>query len=271
MATNAVSIPYVQGFDRSSGVTHGGVQFFWVDEEGQLTGVKPKLGQIGLRLRKLVAMAYVSNEMIEDSPQSMEALLRNMFSESLQWALEGVILNGSGIAQPLGIFNSPCLIAVDKEPGQQAATILYENIIKMFARQWRKGSALWVCNDDTLPQLATMNLAVGTGGAPVYIPAGGASAAPYSTLLGRPVIFSEHCRSLGAKGDIYFCDWSQYLLGQKSTGIKWDASLHLKFDFDQMAFRVSTRIDGQPWWNQALQPRYSSATVSPFVTLAVRE
>lgn len=39
---------------------------------------------------------------------------------------------------------------------------------------------------------------------------------------------------------------------------------------DQTAFRFVFRVDGQPWWPAALTPRYSSDTLSPFVTIAAR-
>ncbi len=274
MASNTVNIPYVQGFDRSGGLTFGGISFQWIEEEAALTGVRPKLGQIGMRLRKVAAMAYVSNEMLEDSPISIEPLFTRMFTEALAWNLDWVCLNGSGAGQPLGIYNSPCLISVDKETSQDATTILYENVLKMYARMWKKSAGVWYANDNVLPQLGTMNLAVGVGGGPVYIPAGGASATPYDMLFGKPIIFTEHCRALGALGDIYFTDFSQYLIGQKAGtaggSVKFDSSMHLKFDYDQMAYRLTFRIDGQPWWPSAITPRYATETLSPFVALAVR-
>jgi len=274
MAVSSVNIPYLQGFDRSSGEVFGGIKFTWIEEEGEITGVRPKIGQIGMRLRKCVGMSYVSNEMLEDSPITIEPLLSRMFTTALGWTLDWVLLNGSGAGQPRGILNSPCLVTASKELLQPIDTIYYENVVNMYARMWAKGNMSWFANDACLPQLATMSLAVGLGGAPVFIPAGGASGKPYDTLLGRPLNYTEHCRALGDKGDIYACDWTQYLIGQKAGmaggQIKFDSSMHLKFDFDQMAFRITFRIDGQPWWPSALTPRYGGNTLSPFVTLEAR-
>ena len=52
-----------------------------------------------------------------------------------------------------------------------------------------RGNAAWYVHQDTLPQLQTMAQVVGVGGVPVYLPASGAAGAPYSTLMGRPVIW----------------------------------------------------------------------------------
>lgn len=46
--------------------------------------------------------------------------------------------------------------------------------------------------------------------------------------------------------------------------------MHLRFDYDEAAFRLVFRLDGQPWWASALTPYQGSAAQSCFVTLAGR-
>lgn len=271
MATNALNIPFISGMDHSAGLVHGGIQFSWLDEEGVKTETRPKINKIQLRLKKVAGLVYASDEILEDSPISMEPLLTRLFSDALAWQLDEVFINGSGAGKPLGILNSPAMISVGKETGQAAATLLYENILKMYQRMYDKSNAIWMVNHDTFQQLASMSLAVGTAGVPVWMPAGGASGKPYDTLFGKPLIFTEHCKALGTTGDIYFVDWSQYLIGQKSGGnVQFASSIHLKFDYDQTCFRFVFRVDGQPWWPSALTPLYSTSTLSPFVKLDTR-
>jgi len=185
--------------------------------------------------------------------------------------LDDAIINGTGAGQPLGVMNSPCLISVAKEAGQAAATIVAENVIKMHARLWggSRNNAVWLINQDIEPQLHTMSLAVGTGGIPVYMPAGGLSQSPYGTLYGKPVIPVWQCQTLGTKGDIIFADLSQYLLAEKG-GIDAASSIHVRFVYDETAFRFVMRVDGQPWWNSALTPYKGTQTQSPFVVLDTR-
>ena len=76
-------------------------------------------------------------------------------------------------------------------------------------------------------------------------------------------------QTLGTQGDIGLADFSQYLIGDKG-GIKVATSIHLRFDYDETAFRFVLRYDGQPWWLSALTPRRGTSTLSPFVVLAVR-
>jgi HK97 family phage major capsid protein len=104
------------------------------------------------------------------------------------------------------------------------------------------------------------------------MPAGGATGRPYDTLFGKPIVWTEHCQTLGTVGDLLFCDWGQYLVGQKAGGggMQFASSIHLKFDYDQTCFRFVFRVDGQPWWPGVLTPRYSAVTQSPFIALASR-
>ena len=244
MATNAINIPYVAGTDRSGGLVHGGIEFKWLDEEGTKTETRPRFGKIQLRLKKVAGLVYASDEILEDSPISLEPLLSRMFSDALAWQLDNVFINGSGAGRPLGVLNAPCLIAVAAEAGQTADTIQYENVLNMYARMWDKTNAVFMANDDTFVQLASMSLSIGTAGAPVWLPAGGASGKPYDTLFGKPLIFTEHCQKLGDQGDILFADWSQYLVGQKSGGqVQFASSIHLKFDADQTAL-TSAPVNG---------------------------
>ncbi len=141
----------------------------------------------------------------------------------------------------------------------------------MYARMFpgSMSKAIWLVNQDILPQLYTMSIAVGTGGAPVFMPAGGLSQSPYNTLLGRPVIPIEQCATLGTVGDIIFADMSGYLLAVKG-GIESAMSIHVKFDYDESVFRFVMRVDGQPERASALTPYKGSNSLSHFVALATR-
>ena len=104
----------------------------------------------------------------------------------------------------------------------------------------------------------------------MYEPPPALSASPFATLLGRPVIYSQACETLGSVGDIIFWDPKEYWTGQKAEGVRQDISIHLFFDFDTTAFRFIYRLGGMPWWRTAVSPRSGSATLSCMVTLAVR-
>jgi HK97 family phage major capsid protein len=91
------------------------------------------------------------------------------------------------------------------------------------------------------------------------------------TIKGRPVKPIEHAAKLGDAGDIVLADMSQYLLATKG-GVKTASSMHILFLYDEMAFRVTYRVDGQPVLASAITPykATSGRTVSPFVALQAR-
>jgi len=273
MTTNALEVPAVDVTSHASNF-FGGVVAYWGDEGTAPTASKPALTKVKLSLNSLKALAYVTEELMEDSPISLEGLLPTMFSQAITFQMDQKFLTGTGAGQPLGIVSAPATVSVSKESGQAAATIVANNVINMYSRMYPPSiaNAVWIANINTFPQLATLSVAIGTGGSLVGLLSNQqAQQAPVLTLLGRPVIFTEKLPTLGTVGDIIFADFSQYMIGGKSsTGATMQSSMHLKFDQFETAFRIMQRMDGQPWWRSALTPRVATTTLSPFVTLATR-
>ena len=89
-------------------------------------------------------------------------------------------------------------------------------------------------------------------------------------LLGRPIRFSEHCKTLGTVGDIQLVDPKGYYALTKAGGIKFASSIHLYFDYGLQAFRWTIRLGGQPHLAAPVSPANGSTTKSHFVALATR-
>ena len=152
---------------------------------------------------------------------------------------------------------------------QAASTIVTENIVNMYARRLgNSADYIWLYNQDIEPQLFTMSLAVGTGGAPTYMPPGGLSDAPYGRLLGRPAFPHESCATLGTQGDIALVNPSEYVMVDRAP--QSASSIHVQFTTDETTFRFVYRVDGQPKLASAITPANGSNTQSPFVVLDTR-
>ncbi|MCK9575663.1 MAG: phage major capsid protein [Clostridia bacterium] len=267
---NGVKINGIDEKSRANGSRYGGVQMYWESEVDTVTGTKPKFRQIELSLKKLMGICYATDELLSDA-MALQSIITKAFTDEFSFKVDDACINGTGSGQPLGILNAPCLVTVAKESEQAADTVAWANIVKMWSRMWGRSrqNATWFINQDIEPQLYSMALSVGTGGQPVYMPAGGASAQPYSTLFGRPVVPIEQCSALGDKGDIILADMSQYAMIDKG-GLQSAQSIHVRFLYDENVFRFIYRTDGQPMWNSALTPYKGSNTLSPFVVLADR-
>ena len=251
----------------------GGVQAYWEAEAAQATASKPALEMANIRLNKLMALVPMSDELLEDAP-GIDSYLRAKAPAKMQAKINTALISGTGVGQPLGILKAGSTITVAAESGPQTAdTVIYKNIVKMWSRLYApcRRNAVWLINQDIEPQLDLMAFDEGaTDKFPVYLPAGGASASPYASLKGRPVIPVEACSTLGDLGDIILVDLSQYMALTKGTDIKTDVSMHLYFDQGLQAYRFTFRVAGQPWWGSSISPQNGSMTRSWAVTLAAR-
>jgi HK97 family phage major capsid protein len=274
MQTGMIKLPYVRGFNQSGGLVYGGIKWYWVAEGDQGTESEPKVAEFNMTLHDLMGLCTVNRNLMTDSPVSIGALLQAGFASGLNAMLNDAVIRGTGAGQPLGILNSPALITVDKESAQVADTIIPENLANMFSRIYRGNGATikWLINQDCFPQLYLMSVAVGTGGAPIWIPGDSAAGRPNDTLLGYPVEYFDHCSTLGDLGDIILVNLSQYWLGTKAgmDSPRFESSIHLYFDYNKEAFSWNYRVDGRSPWPQAFKPPQSPKTRSPFVTLAAR-
>lgn len=268
METSRVLYPTVDSTSNASNV-FGGIQAYWTPESGTMTDVAATFGRIALEAWKLTAFANVPNELISDSAVSFEAFIRSTFPEALAWFEDDAFIRGNGAGMPKGFLNADAAVTVAAEAGQATATIVWENIVKMYARMLPQSlsSAVWVVSPDVFPELATMALSVGTGGGPIWLNNG--VGGPPATILGRPVVISEKVNTLGTAGDINFVDFSYYLIGDRQA-LTVESSPHYRFQNGETSFKFVSRVDGRPWLQSAITPRNSGPTLSPFIKLATR-
>lgn len=261
VAGNGMSFPA----DETTPWGSTGILSYWTGEAAAATQTKPATKLRTLRLNKLVALVPMTDELMEDAAVLTTYLPRKT-GEAIRWKTNDAIINGTGAGQPLGVVNSAALVAQAKETSQTADTINASNVTKMYARQLNPGRSYWLVNPDSYAQLPLMTI----GQQPVYVPPLGLESAPFGMLMGRPVILTDTCQTLGNQNDIMFIDFQGVKSITKSGGIQTATSIHLWFDQHVTAFRATFRVDAQPWLNAAVTPPNSAVTRSPFVSLAVR-
>lgn len=254
----------------ATGSRFGGVTGYWIDQGTAPTASRPKFSRIELKLRGLAALGYATNELLRNVT-ALQGWFEQFFSQELRFLGEDAALNGVGAGQPVGFSRGACKVTVAKEGGQGAATIVKENIDKMWARRYADNTLnyVWMINQECEPQLDDLQMVVGTAGVPVYMPPGGLADTPYGRLKGRPVIPVPYAAALGTEGDIALVDWSQYAWIQEA-GVENASSIHVAFTTNETAFRATWYVDGQPGWKSALTPFKGTSTLSPMITLATR-
>lgn len=231
------------------------------------------LNQISFNLHKYISLVSVTDELLDDNNVALSSWLTLKAGYDLDYKVNQGIVQGISNGGT-GFVGHASAVSIAKESGQAAASVVLNNIAKMYAAFYRtpfasQKSVCWIIGYPVLEQLLTMT---DPSGKNVYFPAMSSVAfAPYGTLLGIPVIPTFHASALGTAGDISLVDLSAMIAVTKGQGVQAAQSMHLYFSQDAMAFRFTFRLDNKP----GLTAPYtladgSGSQVSPFVTLATR-
>lgn len=266
MATPKIIIPARTDTTHTSSVTGGLVVYRRVETQ-TVTATRMVLEQVELTATPLMGVSYATEELVSDSAISFIALLEAGFRTEFGAKILHEKIHGTGAGCMEGVLNAPCIVSVAKETGQTADTIVYQNIIKMRARCWGYGNAIWLYNQDCLPTLMQMFMPIGTAGTAMW--QSSAREGEPDMILGRPAFATEFCPTVGDTGDILLGNWAEYLEGTYQP-LQSAESLHVRFEYNERTFRFLLRNDGRCWWRSALTPHKSSATLSPFVKLDAR-
>lgn len=266
MASPKVAIPARTDKTHTSSVS-GGLVVYRRSETQAVTASRMTVEQIELSAVPLMGLSYATEELIADSAISLVALIEAGFRDEFASKVLNEKINGTGAGTMEGVINAPCTISVSAETGQDADSIVYENVINMRSRCWGYQNAIWLYNHDCLPQLMQLVMTIGTSGVPMW--QNSAREDRPDMLLGRPAFPTEYCPIVGDAGDLILGNWSQYLEGTYQP-LESAESLHVRFEYNERTFRFLMRNDGRCWWRSALTPKKSTVTLSPFVVIAAR-
>lgn len=247
--------------DHSSSVS-GGLQVYRRVETQTVAATRTKFEQVELQKHELFGVTYAAEELLKQSPIAFASLLSGFFNDEFAAKVFEERLNGNGVGMYHGIANSPALVTISKESGQAADTIVFANIVKMIARCWRYGQAVWLANPTVYPQLRQMVQPGST------IPIFATGQAGIATLEGRPIYFHERMAALGDLGDIGLVNPAEYL-ESADDGVMSAESMHVRFLEHERTFKFWTENAGAGWWRTPLTPKRGD-TLSPFVYLQAR-
>jgi HK97 family phage major capsid protein len=261
MRRRAITIPALNQAGTTAGQPHwyGGVIVQWTEEGAEKAETEPSFRQIELVAHKLACYTEASDELLDDSATSLEALLTNLFRGSTLWYRQNAYINGSGAGQPLGVLNAPATII---HPIKTAGALNPEDLVNMLEK-FQGSNPVWFMNRRWLSNLMLMS---GPSGNASFLFLNNISQSQPTTLLGYPLFFVEQMPAPGTDGSILLADWSKYLIGDRQA-ITIDSSKHFRFRNDITSWRCVSRVDGQPWLNAPLTWSDGTTQTSPFVAL----
>ena len=73
---------------------------YWLEEAGAKTKSKPKFRMISLSLNKLAGLAYLTDELIQDSG-ALESYVQTAFQDELEFMIDDAVIRGTGAGRPL--------------------------------------------------------------------------------------------------------------------------------------------------------------------------
>ena len=261
MRRRAITLPALNQSGTTSGQPHwyGGVLVKWTEEAAEKQETEPSFRQIELVAHKLACYTEASDELLEDSAVSLEALLTQLFRGTTQWERQNAFINGSGAGQPLGVLNAGATII---HPIKTAGQLNPEDLVNMLSL-FQGSNPVWFMSRRWLADLMLMS---GPSGNASYLFLNNISNAQPNTLLGYPLFFVEQMPAPGTDGSVLLADWSKYLIGDRQA-VTIDSSKHFKFRNDMTSWRCVSRVDGQPWLNTPLTWADGTTRTSPFVAL----
>lgn len=268
-----IEFPRIEETTRASGTVYGGVQAYWRNEADQITSSRPKFGSLRLEPQELDALVYITEKHLNNSPVAMGQYIDRMGRAAIALKANAAIINGDGAGKPKGLTVSGSKITVTKESSQASATLLAKNVGKMKARRIASVASqyVWLANTDIQPELDVLSTTVMNVAGTENV--GGFSSPLWNNdtqrLGGLPLYWNDQCAALGTEGDLILVHLPSYAVGMRRGGLQTASSMHLRFDYKEVAFRFSFELDGQSWLPSALTPEKGS-TKSNVITLQAR-
>lgn len=264
MRRRQIGIPVLDQTGTTAGVPHwfGGMKFYWTEEAAEKTATDASFRKILLTANKLIGYTYASDELLDDSAISLAAFLSGPlgFVGGIQWMEEYSFINGSGAGQPLGVINAGGTITV---PRAATVAVGVADLLNMLEAFLPSGRGVWFYTQSALRELMEIN---GPTGNPSYIFMPSARDGVPATLFGMPAIATEKVPVLGTAGDFILADWRYYLIGDRQATTV-ESTQYDRWKYDETSWRVTHRVDGQPWLSAPLTYQDGATQVSPFVIL----
>jgi HK97 family phage major capsid protein len=268
MASATLMFPYLDITTAQAAGTSpffGGVKMNWTEEAQNRTETEPAFKMMELKAHELSGYAVSSNVLLQDAAFGLEKFLRMLFGRAIAWYEDFAFFQGDGTGKPQGVVGANATVQVTRSA---SATIAFSDLSKMWGSllpsSWER--CFWAFSPTCVQQL--LQLKDGANRALfMTVEAGGIHQKPSWTLLNRPAVPTEKLPALGTRGDLCLIDPMLYVIGDRMQ-IEIAASEHVNFLKNQMTWRVTERVDGQPWMDNKVTLQDATTQVSAFVVLS---
>jgi HK97 family phage major capsid protein len=249
-----IKIPQLNETTRSATTLYGGVRIYSPAEGVGKTAFIQKYTQKTIDLKKLCAVNYMTDELMQDNT-ALEGFIRMNVGKAFAWVKDNEI-----ISQTLGSVTSIVNSAATAEvtvAGNSPTAVEWGSI---YTANCNRSRAEWFLSTAQYAALLSLTNA----GTLVNLFQPNYTVSPAGTLFGRPINVIEQAGGLTDESSVMFLDLTDYLVIGKG-GIQEATSIHVKFLEDETAFRWTTRFGGAPLMASTVTLPDTSV-VSSFVT-----
>jgi HK97 family phage major capsid protein len=228
-ATADRKIPFVTNFGPAA----------WIEENGEYPESDDEFAVSVIGSNKLGKIIKVSEEFLNDADFDLDGHINRSFARVYSEGEEIGFVSGNGVNKPTGYL-------VDAETGVTAASssaITSDELLDLFysLKSGYRKNAVFMLNDTTEKLLRKLKNTV-TGD---YLWQPGLQAGQPSTLLGRPVEYSDSMPTVAASAKaLAFGDFKEYMI-KDTTGMQMQVLDQLYAKKGQVGFKGNERTDGK--------------------------
>lgn len=234
----------------------GGFLMSWLSQSDQNT-----YPATGMNFRNVVLTAwdlggyvYASNSFLMDAA-GVNAWLVRLFANGAAWYQDLAFFAGSGVGQPQGVIGCSGAATVTRATGANVKAADLQTMISKLLPSAEDDGAIFFCHPTVKAQFNGTNF-------PNWIPNG------KLRFNGVPIVSTGKCSTLGTKGDIILVTPSLYIIGDRQqVEVAFSTEEPTAWKHFQSAFRVKSRVDGQPAVAAPITLQDASSQVSPYVVL----
>lgn len=233
---------YVMPVNSATGtvpVATEGVTMEWALSDAAINSQDMKFGEITYAVNQLQGYTKISNNLLSDTPVNLFNVLAAQYAKTIVKYENAAIINGTGVAQPVGIANVASGITgstsavIGKISADEVVGLPFDVNVT-----WRSGAS-FVVPTALMKQIRLLkNLNDG-----YLFVAGDITKGVPATLCGYPVIELD---TVGDNTSIIFGDLSQYILFDRQTmGTDINTQGDEAFKTNSTLVRYFERIDGK--------------------------
>ena len=221
---------------------YGGVCVEWIEEASEKPETEPDFEQVQILCHEVAAYTEISDRMLSRSAIALEALLARLYRGAILSALDQVLVNGSGVGQPLGIVNTTGIRTVARAT---AGTVVENDFIglKHAILPHHRAGAEWLLGDDIEMALELLTDAQRRR---IF---GSLETGNPTKIKGYPYEVSMRMPTMGHAGDVVYGLWREYILAMEQEVVV-KRSEHYRFRHNRTAFSVFMVVGGR-----CVQPR----------------